>query len=1302
MALDPIEELIGSSPVMASLRAKVRRLLRHRAEARRFPPVLLCGETGTGKGLLARVLHRAGPRRDGAFVEINCAAIPESLLEAELFGFERGAFTDARHAKPGLFQIAHRGTLFLDEIGLLPEALQAKLLKVLEEQTVRRLGGTRPEPVDVWVVAATNEDITAAVQRRRFREDLFHRLAVVTLMLPPLRDRGDDVLVLAAHLLGRVCHDYGLPAKTFSADAETALERHPWPGNVRELGNVLERAALLGEDRVVTAAELDLMRVSAPEAPASTARTATTLDAATRQHLQHVLEETRWNVSRAAAQLGVTRNTVRARIEKYGLSPSGAAPPRRVRARAATVPSTPEPAPSLAGPPLRWEQRRVALLRAVLGEPGGSGIPGDALERIIEKIEAFGGRIDGLGPREVIGMFGIDTPEDMVTIAAHAAHAIRRAIAGQDSAAAVRVALHTVPALVSDGAWPDAVDATTRREAWSALDGLAAVCPPGEIIASTAAAMFLKRRFDVDPIAGTTGAHRVGRRAPVGNAAEPERPFVGRVHELALLRGRLDRAAHGAAHFVGIMGEAGLGKSRLVRELLRDAGADTVHYLEGNCLPFTSAIPYFPLCDIVRGACGFADADPPSTIAARVADVLSDVGLAPAEAPYLLQMLGIKDGVAPTELESPEVVRARTFELVRQLLLRQSLRRPLLLVVEDVHWIDETSSSLLESLADVMPQARILLVQTFRPGYRPPAVDRSYATQITLTALSRDDSRRIVDGVLPARNFSSSVTDAVLAKAEGNPFLLEELARHVADRGDIGQPGDIPDTVHAVITARLARLDRAPREVLLTAAVIGHDVARAVLASVAELDEGELDAVLRKLRAGEFLVDSGFGPDTMYSFKHVLIQDVAYATLAADRRRRLHGRTLDAMEKLFADRLPEHRARLAHHALRGERWPAAARYLRDAGIDAAARSAYREAVVLFEQALATLARLPADREYLALGIDIRFELRNVLWALGRLNLGLDYLREAEALATQLGDRRRLARLSAHTTSNYMVIGENERALQSGERALEIAVELGDAGLTVDSCQLLGVIHTSLGKFHRAVDFLETNLRALSDPRGRFARYYAVHARTWLVWSLVELGDLQVAQTRVAEAIALAEEAQDPRNSVAAYWAAGYLHQDARRRERRARGPQTGVRDMPGEQRCPVAPAHGRAPRTRVRAGRARCRRRQPSQRGSGSRRERRGPVFVAGLPRGDPSRRGPARRRHGVGRAITRSGAPAAGARLRGAHSSHHGGYGGRPWRPRRRPRSLRRRPRLCRRARHAAVGRALSRRDGRAAPGSR
>jgi transcriptional regulator with PAS, ATPase and Fis domain len=328
--MNPLTELIGDSRALAEIRAQAAQLLGRRFGGRRLPPLLIQGETGTGKGLLARAIHRASSRGSGPFVAVNCAAIPETLLEAELFGYERGAFTDAKQGKAGLFQVANHGTLFLDEIGLLPEALQAKLLTALEDRSVRRLGGTQSEPVDVWIIAATNDDLEGAIASRRFREDLYYRLAVLPMRLPPLRERGEDVLPLAEHFLARACADYGLPPRTLGEDARAALVAYPWPGNIRELSNVMERAALLARGTVIGAAALGLpgpRRVERARAPFADAEAG--LDGAygmvasdgdsDQEQVARALHESRGNISRAAMRLGISRNALRYRMEKHQL-----------------------------------------------------------------------------------------------------------------------------------------------------------------------------------------------------------------------------------------------------------------------------------------------------------------------------------------------------------------------------------------------------------------------------------------------------------------------------------------------------------------------------------------------------------------------------------------------------------------------------------------------------------------------------------------------------------------------------------------------------------------------------------------------------------------------------------------------------------------------------------------------------------------------------------------------------------------------------------------------------------------------
>src|SRR5438309_1854807 len=261
----PLPEVLGESVGITNLRAQVAHLLGRQGHGRSLPTLLIQGETGTGKGLLARTIHQASIRTARPFVDIDCASIPETLLEAELFGVERGAFTDARQTKLGLFQTASGGTIFLDEVGLLPRSLQGKLLKVVEERGVRRLGSTHTEVVDLWVLAATNIDLKAAVRDGSFRDYLYHRLAAVSLIMPPLRARNGDILLLAEHFLARACAEFRLPLKTLSADAQAALLAHSWPGNVRELANLLERVVLLsGEETVINAGLLALPSAAGP------------------------------------------------------------------------------------------------------------------------------------------------------------------------------------------------------------------------------------------------------------------------------------------------------------------------------------------------------------------------------------------------------------------------------------------------------------------------------------------------------------------------------------------------------------------------------------------------------------------------------------------------------------------------------------------------------------------------------------------------------------------------------------------------------------------------------------------------------------------------------------------------------------------------------------------------------------------------------------------------------------------------------------------------------------------------------
>ena len=311
------DRIIGESAVVQELRAMLAKIAASPAST-----VLLTGESGTGKDLAARCIHYNSSRAAGPFMHITCSAVPESLLESELFGHERGAFTDARQQRKGLLELADKGTVYLDEIGEMAAALQAKLLRFLEEKAFKRVGGTLDIRVDVRVVGATNRDLEKEVAERRFREDLYYRLRVLPVLLPPLRDRRGDVALLSKFFLDAFNREFRKRIKGLSAEAAKLLDEYPWPGNVRELRNALERAVLLCEGETLGSDAFDMLRqpttvTSGYRLPAE----GVDLSALERDLVVQALERTGGQQTRAATLLGMTRDQMRYRIEKFGLKP---------------------------------------------------------------------------------------------------------------------------------------------------------------------------------------------------------------------------------------------------------------------------------------------------------------------------------------------------------------------------------------------------------------------------------------------------------------------------------------------------------------------------------------------------------------------------------------------------------------------------------------------------------------------------------------------------------------------------------------------------------------------------------------------------------------------------------------------------------------------------------------------------------------------------------------------------------------------------------------------------------------------
>jgi len=308
------EGIVGTSP-------KMQEVLRVAAAvAPTDATVLIYGETGTGKEILARSIHYQSPRAHGPFVAINCGAIPETLLETELFGHEKGAFTSAVGSRVGKFEAADGGTIFLDEVGDMSPAMQVKLLRVLQERTFERVGSNKPVRVDVRVIAATNKDLRQAIRDGRFREDLFYRLSVVPIELPPLRERVEDIPLLAQHFLEKYRQKYGKAVTGFTPQAVRKMRRYPWPGNVRELEFAVERAVILARTPEIWAEDLWL---GGAGGDAGEERLPSLADVE-RQHIVRVLQHTEWNLEEAAKVLGMSVAQLRRRLDQYGVGPPAA------------------------------------------------------------------------------------------------------------------------------------------------------------------------------------------------------------------------------------------------------------------------------------------------------------------------------------------------------------------------------------------------------------------------------------------------------------------------------------------------------------------------------------------------------------------------------------------------------------------------------------------------------------------------------------------------------------------------------------------------------------------------------------------------------------------------------------------------------------------------------------------------------------------------------------------------------------------------------------------------------------------
>jgi predicted ATPase len=480
--------------------------------------------------------------------------------------------------------------------------------------------------------------------------------------------------------------------------------------------------------------------------------------------------------------------------------------------------------------------------------------------------------------------------------------------------------------------------------------------------------------------------------------------------------------------------------------------------------------PYLAVIDLLRRYFGIEPRDAEPGIREKVERRLGELDPSLGHAlPALLSLFDVRVEDAAWQVLDP-VRRQQTLDAIRRLMLRGSGRQPLVLVFEDAHWADSETRALLEAVADGLPASRVLMLITHRPEYRHEWGGRTFYTQLRVDPLRGEHAEELLHGLLGADPPLASLKRQLIEWTDGNPFFVEETVRTLAETGVLaGRRGayalarpvtgiTVPDTVEAVLAGRMARLGPVTHEVLRSAAAVGRQVPHDVLAAVSKLSEPELRESLERLVAGEFLYEAATSAEREYAFRHALTHEVAYANLTEERRRALHAAAMEALSRIYAGREGDKIGELAHHAFEGRVWDRAIGYLRQAGRRAFARSANREAVDCFTQALTALSHVPQERVRLEEAIDVRFDMRSALWPLGKIDRMGTVLGEAAALAYQLQDLRRQGLVATARCHYFFLTSRHAEAVAAGEEAVRLARAMGNRALECDATLYMVIVH----------------------------------------------------------------------------------------------------------------------------------------------------------------------------------------------------------------------------------------------------
>jgi len=802
------------------------------------------------------------------------------------------------------------------------------------------------------------------------------------------------------------------------------------------------------------------------------------------------------------------------------------------------------------------------------------------LERMMEAVHHYEGTVNQVMGDGIMALFGAPI--------AHEEHAVRACYAAlrmQESVnryaeearrahgvtVQIRVGLNSGEVVVRAIGSDLHMDYTAVGQTTHLAARMEQLARPGTTLLTADTLRFSEGYFEVRPLGPVPVK---GLEAPIDVyelvAASPRRSrlhaadargltrFIGRDREVDQMREGLARAAAGHGQVVAIVGEPGVGKSRLVWEVIHSHRVHGWLVLQAGSVSYGKATSYVPVIDLLRSYFAIEAREGSRAIHEKLTGKLLTLDRAlEASLPALLSLLDVPTDDRQWPTLDPPQRRRRTLDAVKRLFLRESQVQPLLVVFEDLHWIDSETQALLDGLVESLPSARLLLLVNYRPEYQHPWGSRTYYTQLRLDPLPPECAEELLGALLGPDPGLEPLKRVLIARTEGNPFFLEEGVRALIDTGSLaGERGayrlarplpaiQVPATVEAVVAARIDRLAPEDKAILQTASVIGKDVPFLLLRAIAAQPEEALHAAIGRLQAGEFLYEAGIFPDVEYTFKHALTHDVAYGSLLQDTRRTLHRQIVETIERLYPDRLAEHSERLAHHAFRGEQWGKAVTYLRQAGVKAFARSASREAVTYLEQALAALAHLPETRETLGQAIDVRLELRNALFPLGELGRIEGYLREAEAVARSLDDQRRLGWVSAYISGHHLHTGGHVTEVRTfAQRVEAIAERLGDVPLQVAARYYLAAASHLSGDYRATEHVCRTLMESLHGEqtwkRFDLATFPAVYSRALLACTLAERGEFDEGGAHGHKAIQIAEALDHPFSTIGACLYLGYV------------------------------------------------------------------------------------------------------------------------------------------------------------------